>query len=98
MRASVVNPHTQKTTYIEIKSQPERHTINKAELAAITVALDLHKHLPQIRILTDTAFCISTIRNYDIDPLNFIRHPTKTYSTTPTTSPKIEMNKASLIL
>jgi len=75
--ASVVNPHTQITTHIEIKSQPERHTINRAELAAITVALDPHKHLPQIRILTDNAFCINTLRNYAIDPLNFTRHPHK---------------------
>ena len=37
--ASIVNPKTQTTTHIEIKSQPERHTINRAELAVITLAL-----------------------------------------------------------
>jgi ribonuclease HI len=59
------------TTHIEINSQPERHTINKAEQAAIKVALDIHKDLPQIRILADSTFCINTFRNYAIDPLNF---------------------------
>jgi ribonuclease HI len=39
MGASIVNPRTQTTTHIEIKSQPEKHTINRAELAAITLAL-----------------------------------------------------------
>jgi hypothetical protein len=40
-------------------------------------ALDLHKELPQIRILTDSAFSINTLRNYAIDPLNFTHHPHK---------------------
>ena len=48
-----------------------------AELAAITVALDLHKDLPQIRIFTDSDFCMNTLRNYAIDPLNFTHHPHK---------------------
>jgi len=77
MVASVVNPHAQITTHIEIKSQPERHRINRAELAAITVALDLHKHLPQIRILTDSAFYINKFRIYAIGPLNCTHHPHK---------------------
>ena len=72
-----MNPHTQTTTLIEIKSQPERHTINRAELATITVALDLHKELEQIRIPSDIAFCINTLRNYAIDSLNFTHHPHK---------------------
>jgi hypothetical protein len=37
--AGVTNPNTLITTHIDIKSQPERHTINRAELAAIAVAL-----------------------------------------------------------
>ena len=28
--ASIVNPNTQTTTHIEVKSQPKRHTINRA--------------------------------------------------------------------
>ena len=60
-----------------MKSQPERHTINKAELAAITAALDLHKDSPQIQILTDSAFNINTLRNYGIDPLCYAHHPHK---------------------
>ena len=35
----VVNPKTNSITYIDIKSQPEKYTINRAELAAIVVAL-----------------------------------------------------------
>ena len=42
--ASIVNPRTQTTTHFEIKSQPERHTINRAELAAITLALEAIKN------------------------------------------------------
>ncbi len=34
---SIVSPRTHTTTNIEIKSQPERHTINRAELAAIII-------------------------------------------------------------
>jgi hypothetical protein len=48
-----------------------------AKLAAITVAFDLHKELPQIRILADIAFCINSLRNYAIDPINFTHHPNK---------------------
>jgi hypothetical protein len=44
MGASIVNPITQSTTHNEIKSQTERHTINRAELAAITLALEANKY------------------------------------------------------
>jgi hypothetical protein len=37
--AGVVNPRTGHVTHVEIKSQNEKHTINRAELAAITTAL-----------------------------------------------------------
>jgi ribonuclease HI len=75
--ASIVNPNTQTTTHIEIKSQPERHTINRAELAAITLALKANQHEPTLAILTDSAFSINTIRKYAIDPLSFNHHPHK---------------------
>jgi hypothetical protein len=39
--AYIVNLHTKTTTHIEIKSQPERHIINTAKLAALVVTLDL---------------------------------------------------------
>ncbi len=35
---STVNPKTHTTTHIEFESQPERHTINKAEQSTITIA------------------------------------------------------------
>ena len=37
--ASIVEPTTHTTTHIEIKSQSERHIINRAELSMITLSL-----------------------------------------------------------
>ena len=62
---------------IEKKSQPERHTINKAELAAITTALDLHRHAPSLSILTDSAFSINNLRNFSSQPHAFHNHQHK---------------------
>ena len=61
--ASIVDPTTKTTTHKEIKAQQERHTINKAELAAITTTLDLYKHAPILSILTDSAFSINNLKN-----------------------------------
>jgi ribonuclease HI len=77
--ASIVNPRTHTTTHIEIKSQPERHTINRAELAAITLALEANKQENALSILTDSAFSINNIRKYAIDPLCFNHHPHKDF-------------------
>jgi hypothetical protein len=65
--------HTHKA-HINIKSHPERHTINRAELATITLTLELYRDSPRLRILTDSAFSINTIRNYIIDLLNYTHH------------------------
>jgi ribonuclease HI len=75
--AYIVNPVTHTTTHIEIKSQPQRHTINRAELAAITLSLEANKLDHTLSILTDSAFNINTKRKYAIDPLSFIHHPHK---------------------
>ena len=77
MGASIVNPRTQTTTQIEIKSQPERHTINRAELAAITLTLEANKHDHTLSRLIDTAFSINTVHKYAIDPLCFNHNPHK---------------------
>ena len=74
---SIVNPKSHTITHIEIKSQPERHTINRAELAAITIALETNKHENSLSILTDSTFSINTIPRYAIDPLSFTHHPYK---------------------
>ncbi len=74
MGAYIVNPKMHTTTHIEKKSQPERHTINRAELAAITIALEANKLDHTLSILTDSAFNINTIRKYAIDPLSFIHY------------------------
>jgi hypothetical protein len=44
-------------------------------LAAITVALDLHKDSPQIQNLADITFSITILRNSAIDPLRYTHHP-----------------------
>ena len=75
--AAIVNPETGITYHIESKSQEERHTINRAELAAITLALDLHKEESTLQILTDSAFSINTLRNYAINPLRYTHHTHK---------------------
>ena len=75
LAASIVNPRTHTTTHIKIKSQPERHTINRTELAAITIALEANKLDHTLSMLTDSAFNINTIRKYAIDPVNFIHNP-----------------------
>jgi ribonuclease HI len=73
--ASIVNPSTHTTIQIDVKSQLERHTINRAELTTITLTLELYQDSPQLSILTDNDFNINTIRNYIIDPLNYKHHP-----------------------
>ncbi len=75
--ASIVNLRKQTTKHIEIKSQPERHTINRTELAAVTIALEDNKLSYTPSILTASAFIIYTIRKYAIDPLSFTHHPHK---------------------
>ena len=51
--ASIVNPSANTTTHIDVKSQPERHTINRAELTAITLTLELYQDSPQLHILRE---------------------------------------------
>ncbi len=50
----MVNPRTNTITHIDIKSQPERHAINRAELAAIAVAFKQENSDHHISILTDS--------------------------------------------
>ena len=70
----MVDPRTQTITHKDIKSQKERHAINRAELAAITVALRQEIAKGHIKILTNNSFCINTIRNYTIDPTSYKHH------------------------
>jgi len=70
----VVNPRTTHVTHIEIKSQKERHIINRAELAAISTPLRTENTEEHLSILTDSSFCINTIRNYTIDPASYNNH------------------------
>jgi ribonuclease HI len=60
-----------------IKSQPERHTINRVELAVITIALESKQLDHNLSILTDSAFSLNTIRRYAVDLHSFIHHPHK---------------------
>ena len=52
----------------------QRHTINRAELAAIAVSLKKKISQPDLRILTDSAFSIYTIRNFGTDPASYSYH------------------------
>jgi ribonuclease HI len=74
LRAGIVNPRTKSITHIDIKAQPERHTINRAELAAIAVTLKQENTEDQMRILTGSSFCINTIHNYTIDSAAYNQH------------------------
>ena len=69
-----MDPTTKTTTHIESKSQPERHTINRAELTVITTTLDLYKYAPTLSIRAGNAFSINNLRNYISDPHNCIHH------------------------
>jgi ribonuclease HI len=72
--AGVVNPRTHTITHIGINSQTEKHMINRAELAAITVALKPESTEGHLEILTESPFCINAIRNYAIDPTSYKYH------------------------
>ena len=63
-----------RTIRIEIKSQSERHTINRAELASIMVALRESAKDETVHILTDSLFCIYSIRNYIHNPYRYRHH------------------------
>jgi ribonuclease HI len=67
-------PKKKTITHIDIRSQPRRHTINRAELADITVALKQENTEDHMSILTDSSLCINTIRNYIIDPAAYNQH------------------------
>jgi ribonuclease HI len=72
--AGVVNPRSNSITHIDIKSQPGRHTIKIAELAAIAVALKHENTEDHMSILTDNSSCINIIRNYTTYPAAYNQH------------------------
>ena len=61
--ASVIHSLTNTITYIDASGQEETHTIMIAELAAIHVALTVHKHHPWLGIFTDSKTSIHAIQN-----------------------------------
>ena len=69
--AATVFPVPQNTITIEVQATPERFTINRAELAAISVAIDKSLYWTHISILTDSAFSINSIRNYCHTPRRY---------------------------
>ena len=72
--AALTDPSTNTTIRIRVQAQPARHTINRAELAAIAVTLNTYKDRPTLKILTDSAFCINSIRNYMSNPARYTDH------------------------
>ena len=71
--AEVIFPGV-RTIKIAVRSDTERHTINRAELVAITVALREASHLPSLHILTDSLFCIYSLRNFIANPSRYTDH------------------------
>jgi ribonuclease HI len=67
-------PKTISIKHIDIKSQLERHTINRAELAVIAVALKQENTKNHMSILSDSSFCINTFRNQTIDHAAYNQH------------------------
>ena len=73
--AAVISPrHTKHTTRIKVTSDPIRHTINRAELAAIAVAIAENQTAPTLSILTDSSCSINLIRNYAAEPSKMTEH------------------------
>ena len=62
--AGISYPRSGLTVSIKVEATPERHTINRAELAALAQVLIDNKDAPLLSILTDSAFCIYSIQNY----------------------------------
>jgi len=73
-RSGSDHPYTLITTHIDIKSQLERHTISRAELAAIAVAVGQENTEDHLSILTNISLCINTIRKYTINPTSYNHH------------------------
>ena len=61
--ASVIHSPTNTTTYIDASGQEETHTIMRAELAAIHVALDKYKNDPWLGIFTDSKTSLHAIQH-----------------------------------
>ena len=72
--AAVVSPAQDLKVHIRVNSHTERHTINRGELAAITVALQKYNTTPTLQILTDSSFCINCLRNFALDPSKYRSH------------------------
>jgi ribonuclease HI len=63
IRAAVIHCPTNTTTYIDASGQDETHTITRAELVAIQVALNTCKDDPWIGIFTDSQTSLHAIQN-----------------------------------
>ncbi len=61
--ASVIHTPSHTTTYIDASGQDETHTIMRAELAVIHVALDIYKHDPWLGIFTDSKTSLHAIHH-----------------------------------
>ena len=69
--AGIIYPETGQTIRMKIASDPIRHTINRAELAAITHALVQDDTSTNVQILTDSAYSINSIRNFCHAPYKY---------------------------
>ena len=69
--AAITYPRDNSTIKMKVISDPIRHTINRAELAAITQALIINNNTTDLNILTDSAYCINSIRNFCHTPYRY---------------------------
>ena len=75
--AAVIHSPTNTTTYIDASGQDETHTIMRAELVAIQVALSIYKDDPWIGIFTDSQTSLHAIQNELQRPSNTSYHQHK---------------------
>ena len=61
--ASIIHSPTNTNTYIDASGQEETHTIMRAELVVIHVALDIHKHDPWLGIFTNSKISLHAIQH-----------------------------------
>ena len=73
--AAITYPKENLTIRMKIESDPVRHTINRAELAAIAHALVRDQNNTNISVLTDSAYCINTTRNFCHAPYKYKNNP-----------------------
>ncbi len=72
--AAVIHSPANTTTYIDASGQDETHTIMRAEIVAIQVALNTYKDDPWVGIFTDSQTSLHAIQNELLRPSHTAYH------------------------